>query len=196
MPFIESDPHLTDYLWEEEIPDSYPEVPLTALAAPDFGPPAAWVWARIEAYCSWRWTPRVARLEVYNHSGWIRMPVRPFRVTKLEICNSSGQFWEWTELDISCAPQRGWNIYAPGLNTCIRGIAGENNPAPGAVIHAAVRLHTYLAHQPESFPLWATSKSHAQGDSNDGFQRPANYIAKAMQHSGAADLLRTYRRLR
>ena len=195
---------------EAEFPPlAYPDVPHAALALPDYGKPAAWVWQRIEKYCNWRWTPREVQIEV-DGCGWISLPVRPLRVTKLEYFDEMVSYrWSetsWTEFTpASAARQRGGKIYSPFNHTRITGIAGEDNPAPEAVIHAAVRLHTYLAHGSEGFPLWATSRSHT-AETNDGegvssnrnesFQRPANYIAKAMQNSGAADLLRPYRRAR
>lgn len=199
-------------LYEELPPSAYPEVPRSALLMDDATGIPDWIWERIEAYCNWRWTPREAQIEI-DGSGWISLPVRPLRVTKLEYFDEMVSYrsseTSWTEFTpASAARQRGGKIYSPFSHCRITGIVGENNPAPPAVIQAAVRLHAYLGHTPESFPMWATGRTHtaentteSEGSSstsnrNESFQRPANYIAKAMQNSGAADLLRPYRRAR
>ncbi|WP_420343520.1 hypothetical protein [Paenirhodobacter sp.] len=190
-------------LYEELPPETYPEVPRSALLMNDARGIPDWIWERIEAYCNWRWTPREAQIESDGGSGWFILPVRPFRVTKIEWFDphADGGYGLWMESLPPSTPQRGWKMYSPFSHCRITGIVGENNPAPPAVIQAAVRLHAYLGHTPESFPMWATGRTHTTGGgssstSNESFQRPANYIAKAMQNSGAADLLRPYRRSR
>lgn len=194
--------HETEMMvFDEMEPAAYPVVPPSALLVVDTGIPA-WIWQRIEAYCNWRWTPREAQIDV-DGVGWFNLPVRPFRVTKVEFF--AGEAWE--EVLPPHAEQRGWRMYSAFERCRITGMVGEDNPAPEAVIHAAIRLHAYLGHTPESFPMWATSRSHTaentthgEGGStstrNETFQRHADYLAKAIQHSGAADLLRRYRRSR
>lgn len=198
-------------VFDEMEPETYPEVPQSALVfQSDTAGVPDWIWQRIEAYCNWRWTPREAQIVVDGGMPF-NIPARPFRITKVEKyppAPTGLETMEWYEVPTSYVTQMGWRMIPCGELVRITGIVGEDNPAPPAVIQAAVRLHGYLGHTPESYPMWATGRSHtaehtttgegggSTRSQNESFQRRADYMALAMQHSGAADLLRRYRRAR
>ena len=79
----------------------------------------------------------------------------------------------------------------------LTGTAGDGSSPPAAAIEAARRLREYLT----DTGAWreATGMSNAAAtklsDGDFSIERPATWIARAMQLSGAADLLRPYRRL-
>ena len=203
----------------ESAPESWPEVTTDQLILPPEMPidgeaptdtlfargagDLSWAWQRIEAYCAHRWTPREVIWLVQGNGDW-SPPLTPTTVTKVE----TWQRGEWQEVAIE--PHPFGRITLNGDAHRITATVGEANPAPAAVVKAASRLVNYLvqqidAHDPD---LWATSMSWVrvpemkEGEAvpdhktNESYTRRADYIAKALQYSGAADLLRPYRRAR
>lgn len=191
----------------EAIPESWPVIPETALiqVQDSNGQPVAigdqsWVWQRIESYCAHRWTPREVTWLVQGDGIWTP-PLWPATITKVEHWSS-----DWAARVVDISPWGG--IVLRGDAHRITAIVGADNPAPPAVIKAAARLTNYLMQQidPQDPDLWATSMrwivtpEMKDGETAPGhktqesYTRPADYIAKALQYSGAADLLRPYRR--
>lgn len=162
----------------EEIPVSYPAI-LGHLELPA-------VWQRIEAYTAWRWTPRQVVWLVEGAGDW-QAPLAPAVLQSVETWD--GGLWK------ACTPDASaWGGYdLPGcgpyrITATVRG--GE---CPAAVIEAARRLADYLDGMPDIAP-GATSYSLNIGQVQESIEVSTSHIGRAMQNSGAADLLRPYRR--
>lgn len=191
----------------EAFPEAWPELPANELILAYSADTAAWAWQRIEAYCAHRWTPREVIWLVQGDGEWFP-PIAPAVITQVESWEGGG--WRLTIPEAS-----------PFGRLCLWGDAhrvtatvGADNPPPPVVLKAATRLINYLSQQidRDDPDLWATSMrwvvtppdtiSASDGaasvtrgaQTQESYTRPADYIAKALQYSGAADLLRPYRR--
>lgn len=199
----------------EGVPESWPVIPeadlipITDITGQPVNSDLAWVWQRIEAYSRERWTPREVVWLVQGGGAWTP-PLSPVRIEMMETwagdwMPGAGKRSPWGSLVLSGDAHR------------ITGIVGENNPVPPVVMKAAARLANYLTQQIDgSDPdLWATkmrwivtppdeaitvgegTASITRGHkTEESYERAADYIAKALQYSGAADLLRPYRRMK
>lgn len=151
-----------------------------------------WIWQRIEAYTIHRCTVRNVVWTVEGPGDWVP-PLTPATVASVEIWHGNS----WEVAFPSASPYGGFTLACEGTYR-FTGTAGGGD-VPAAMMQAAVRLSNYLLAgvdltKPD---LWATSVSNKAGGESGGettFQRPATWIAKALQNSGAADLLRPYRR--
>lgn len=190
----------------EGLPEHWPDIPEADLI-PITDPHGSlvksdlsWVWQRIEAYCRERWTPREVVWLVQGCGQW-EPPLAPVRLMQVE--SWSG---EWLASAAKASP---WgHIGLSGDAHRITALVGENNPVPPVVMKAAGRLANYLAQQIDgSDPdLWATKmrwivtpdvqEQVQPARTEESYERAADYIAKALQYSGAADLLRPYRRMK
>lgn len=199
----------------EGVPESWPVIPeadlipITDITGQPVNSDLAWVWQRIEAYSRERWTPREVVWLVQGCGQW-EPPLAPVRLMQIE--SWSG---EWQASAAKASP---WgHIGLSGDAHRITARVGENNPAPPVVTKAAARLANYLAQQIDGADpdLWATkmrwivtppdeaitvgegTASITRGHkTEESYERAADYIAKALQYSGAADLLRPYRRMK
>lgn len=127
-------------------------------------------------------------------------PIAPAVITKVETWDG-----EWRPITPEASPFGRLCLWGDAHR--ITATVGADNPPPPMVLKAATRLVNYLAQSVDRDDpdLWATSMrwivdqlkamEHG-GDSRtqESYNRPADYIAKALQYSGAADLLRLYRR--
>ncbi|WBU53334.1 hypothetical protein [Paracoccus sp. SCSIO 75233] len=187
----------------EEQPESWPEI-TDGLLIPDMPHSRAeydaglpWVWQRIEAYCCDRWTPRSVVWMVQGSGEW-QMPLRPAVVVSVHGWTGS----DWSEADYKVTPWGG--LYLNHDANRITATVGADNAPPPAVTKAVTRLANYLSQQVNRNDpdLWATSMNWTRvadedgEQTNEGYTRKADYIAKALQYSGAADLLRPYRRVK
>lgn len=199
----------------EAVPEEWPAVPADHLIqiADAAGQPVegdlGWVWQRVEAYCRERWTPRQVVWLVQGGGDWTP-PLSPVRVEMMESWAGdwmphAGKRSPWGALVLSGKAHR------------ITAIVGESNPAPPVVVKAVARLANYLMQQVDARDpdLWATkmrwivtppdeavtvgegAASITRGQkTEESYERASDYIAKALQYSGAADLLRSYRRVK
>lgn len=145
-----------------------------------------WAWQRIESWCSTRWTPREVVWLIDGTGDW-SPPLTPFRLALVESWANA-----WTPSQDRQSP---WGHLAlTGDMHRITAIVGENNPASPAVLEAARRLmdHVTAMDRKPGF----TSYSVNVGQITESWRRDAAGFALAMQQSGAADLLRPYRRAR
>ncbi len=171
----------------EGIPAAYPATPsgLTDKAA---ALDANMIWQRIEAYTAHRFSVRDVLWLIEAQAGdqW-EVPLTPL------IASSAERWWdEWTAVDLLPGPL-GLCFPSSGMFQ-ITGQVGAG-PVPAAVQQAFVRLAEYYA--------GGRSTVNEPGAANFDFkmdeiewsvQRNPAHIARAMQNSGAADLLRPYRR--
>jgi len=85
---------------------------------------------------------------------------------------------------------RGPGLWSPPLEPAT---VGHTDPPPSRVLEAHRRLVEYMG-QRKVHPPAMVAQSSSMGDTGSiDFQFPTGWMAKAMQYSGAADLLRSFR---
>jgi hypothetical protein len=168
----------------EAIPDAYPDAPdglSTAAAA--LAP--ALIWQRIESYIAFRWSARDV-VWIAEGTGMWRPPLAPATIATCEIWN--GTAWETVTLDPS--PLGGF--WLPGSGPYrFTGSVGSGD-VPAAVSEAWRRLAEYMA--AKAGTPGATTDRIRAGTVEVERTRSESWMAAALQNSGAADLLRNYRR--
>lgn len=169
----------------EGAPASYPDAPenlSTAAAALD----PAMIWQRIESYIAHRFSERAVTWIVEGPGEWCP-PLSPATITEIEIWTGSA----WEACEVPSAPL---GYVLPGHGPYrITGNAGDDEAeVPEVVVEAYRRLAEYSAARPGK--AGATSESISAGSITLAHRRSASWMAQAMQNSGAADLLRPFRR--
>jgi hypothetical protein len=175
----------------EAIPASYPAAPddlSTAAAALD----ADALWQRLEAYCRVRWTAREVIWTVEGEGAW-EAPLQPSTLNTVEVWESGA----WVECTPAASPWGGYDLPGDGPYRITADVGGGDVPA--AVKEAYRRLAEYSAEIGVDGAMAGhpshTSHSVGIGDSiNESFDRPSTWAARALTNSGAADLLRPYKR--
>ena len=173
----------------ESAPSAYPEVERLpdAISAAD---PAA-VWQRIEAYIAWRWNTRPAIFTVEGPGEWTP-PLQPAAITRVDLWIDDA----WVQVSPRPTPLGGIFLDQVAVYR-IEATVGEDAPPPGAVKEAFRRLLTFssgvLAFEGISGAV--TSRSEKGLVSERSVELTSGWAAKALQLSGAADLLRPWRRL-
>ena len=173
----------------EAIPAEYPEVvarwmmeedPLNpVLTFQNFAPDPAQLWQRIEAFIAHRWTAREVVWIVEGAGEWCA-PLTPATITASEVWENGG----WTSTTLNAGPL-GYDLPGDGPYR-ITATVGAGTP-PAAVAEAYRRLHEYTRGITDSFKT-----EFVDGPTDDGIA--PSWAAKSLQLSGAADLLRPYRR--
>ncbi|WP_319826068.1 hypothetical protein [Thalassovita sp.] len=176
----------------EALPASYPAVSGLSAAAAALNEDA--LWQRIESYCRVRWTPREVVWTIEGDGDW-NVPLWPATLNTVEV-------WEnfaWVECSPypSPSPWGGYEFLGEGPYRVTADVGGGDVPA--AVTEAFRRLAEYSADLGENSMMSGhpAHKSHAVqlGESvQESFARDSTWAARALQLSGAADLLRPYRR--
>ncbi|MGJ8586980.1 MAG: hypothetical protein ACSHXW_02405 [Yoonia sp.] len=146
------------------------------------------LWARIEAYISHRFTvrPVVWLVEASAGDQWTP-PLGPV------VSWTAERWWdEWTEVDLMQGPL-GLHLPSNGTFRITAQVGIDDIPAP--VAEAFRRLAEYLAGGRSTVDEPGASDFSFKMDQLEwSVQRNPAHIARAMQNSGAADLLRPYRR--
>jgi len=169
---------------QEAPPASYPGAPAglsTEAAALD----ASALWARIEAYTAHRFTAREVVWTVAG-PGEFKPDLTPATITAREVWDGVA----WITASLSDGPLGGVLLNGEGPYRFTADVGGGDVPAP--VSEAYRRLAEYLAE--DGNPAGASSYSYRLGDVEETTQRSPAHVARALQNSGAADLLRTFRR--
>ncbi|ROO30586.1 hypothetical protein SAOR_00835 [Salinisphaera orenii MK-B5] len=162
---------------DEDLPSDYPAEPADLSPAAQAIDATA-VWARIEQWIIRRWPAREVQW-ITEGEGYFVPRLQPAELTKAEQWNGK----DWIEVQPDPAPM---GLYLNHGTHRLTYQVGEAEP-PAPVMRAYIRLAEYWAEvQPEG---GATSVS----DGDYSFTRSANAVARALQYSGAADLLRRYR---
>jgi hypothetical protein len=174
----------------ESEPSEYPELPEDFLSADAAAIDPAIVWERLEAWCAHRWAERDVSWVVEGPGEWVP-PLTPVTIATVEVW-SSADLWEAATL--SPSPLGGYWLPASGPYR-FTGTAGDAEP-PAAVLEAFRRLAEYFAAAAGDDPSRAGSRSHefSIGELRESVARSPSWVGMAMQNSGAADLLRQYRR--
>tara|TARA_B100001540_G_scaffold314586_1_gene339885 strand:- start:426 stop:1004 length:579 start_codon:yes stop_codon:yes gene_type:complete len=152
------------------------------------------VWQRIEDHIAYRWTARQCVWTVQGPGDW-RPHLSPVSAVTVESWDETTK--AWSALIAEPIPADGF--YLPRDKTYrITATVGDTETAvPQPVVQAYHRLSGYLSEVAlDDKPVGATTHSLKLGDGLDeSTTRNPNYVARALQYSGAADLLRKYRRL-
>ncbi|WP_319798778.1 hypothetical protein [Nitrobacter sp.] len=170
----------------ESAPESYPSTS-PAVTLNDIA------WQRVEPYIAWRFSPRTVTWLVEGPGNW-KPPLAPAAIIGVEI-------WSVTEnamvsMTLSASPYGGYELPACGpyrFTATVGDIAGLGVTIPSVVWEAVKRLAAYLSAKPGT--PGATSESISAGSIAIATRRSESWMAQALQNSGAADLLRAYRRV-
>lgn len=171
----------------EGTPGSYPSIDGLSEAAAPFLNVA---WARIEAYTAFRAALRDVQF-VVEGCGEFSPPLMPVTITGVEVWSRAG---EWEACELPASPLGGYWLAASGPYR-ISGTAGSApspDLVPAAVKEAVRRLAEYMAAKPGK--QGAYREAVTAGSVSVQTSRSASWMAEALQNSGAADLLRPYRR--
>ena len=169
----------------EAVPAEYPTAPAglsTAAAALD----AAMIWARIEAYTSHRWTVREVVWTLMGGGG------DQFHPRLVPMVSRVAHVWDgaaWEALTLLEGPL-GICLPRDGTYRITAQVGAGDVPAP--VSEAFRRLAEYMADDPGR--VGTTSFTDKIGPLEESVHRAPTWLARAMQYSGAGDLLRPYRR--
>lgn len=171
---------------DEALPASYPAVtpyshrPVFAGEDAELDPTL--IWQRLESYIAWRWTARAVVWTVEGPGEWIPPLTPVVGAITFELWNAvSG----WEAVTVDPGPL-GHCLETSGTYRATATI-GEGTP-PEAVLEAWRRLHEYSRGVAEQFKNDAAFVRGMETEIVRG------WTGKAMQLSGAADLLRPYRR--
>lgn len=154
--------------------------PLETLAA---------AWSRVESFVAFRWGERNVVWVVEGPGEWVP-PLRPATIESIDVWSSAGA-WE-EAVGLSASPLGGYWLPATGPYR-FSGTVGDPGVPPGDVQLAVKRLAIYLAELPTGDP-GVISESIQVGNLRMESRRDPAAVARALQMSGAADLLRPYRR--
>ncbi|MCX7565470.1 hypothetical protein OS189_03810 [Sulfitobacter sp. F26169L] len=177
---------MTDLLDEiEATPATYPASPI-GMSDPASWIDAAIIWERIEAYTRTRYTPREVVWKIQGQAGseW-KPPLSP-------LVSRDAHFWgdQWEGLALLDGPV-GICFPFDGVYR-ITAQVGYGTP-PKAVTEAFRRLAEYMADDTDRAGVSSYSVNMG-GAIQESYQRNAAHAARALQNSGAADMLRPYRR--
>jgi hypothetical protein len=168
----------------EATPSSYPAAPSglsVAAAALD----SDMIWARIEAYTAYRWTNREVTWTVEGPGGWAP-DLTPATITASEKFISGA--WVTVALD----PEWSGGFYLPGCGPFRFTANVGSGTVPPSVMEAFRRLAEYMADDPGR--VGSSSFTDKIGPLDESVTRTPTWLARAMQYSGAGDLLRPYRK--
>jgi hypothetical protein len=170
----------------ESEPEEYPDAPdglSTAAAALN----AAVVWERIESHVAHRWAERDVEWIVEGPGEW-HPPLTPATISTVEVWSSAD---EWESVTLNPSPLGGYWLPASGPYRFTATVGAAEVPA--VANEAFRRLAEYMAAKPGK--PGATSESITAGSISISHRRSESWLANALQNSGAADLLRGYRRV-
>jgi hypothetical protein len=178
---------MTDLLQEtEKTPASYPDSP-SGLSTPAAALDAEMIWERIEAYTRTRYTARevVWTVEGREDENW-KPPLTPMASHTAEKWESGG----WVSVNLQDGPV-GLCLPSDGIFK-VTAQVGAGDP-PKAFPEAFRRLAEYMADDTDRAGVSSYSVNMG-GAIQESYQCNAAHAARALQNSGAADMLRPYRR--
>lgn len=163
------------------------------------------VWTRMESFVSWRWHSRAVEW-IVDGDGEFDPPLEPATITKVELWRGGA----WGELTLVPSPLGGVELDGGRHRiTATVGTSRLSDLHPG-VVEAFRRILEYLTQVPstsvtndegaalisDAVGVSQVSISRSVGDDNSSvsIQQNPRYRAKAIEYSGAGDLLRKYRK--
>lgn len=171
----------------EAIPATYPTSP-AGLSAAAAALSAPMLWQRLESYVAQRWTSRAIVWVAEGPGDW-QPPLKPATISTVE--RWTGEAWEVTT-DLLPSALGGYQL--PGCGPYrFTGTVGSGTP-PAMVLEAFRRLAEYMAAEADAKPGARTFSEAVPDVASVTIERSPAWMAQALINSGAADLLRTYRR--
>lgn len=171
----------------EGTPAAYPDAPeglSTAAAALD----PAFIWQRLETYVAWRWSERAVEFIAEGPGQW-EPPLAPVIIATAEVWRNEA----WEILTLPASPLGGYVLSGCGPYRFVGTVGDDDAEVPTAVLEAFRRLAEYMAAKPGT--PGATSESVNIPDVRSyEISRAPSWMARAIQNSGAGDLLRNFRR--
>jgi hypothetical protein len=169
----------------EAAPEAYPAKP-SGLSAAAAAIDQAVIWSRLEGYCGYRWSQRVVVWIAEGAGAWFP-PLAPAAIETIERWEAGA----WVEDATLCAsPMGGYILHAATYR--FTGSAGPETPAAPALVNEAYRRIAEYFASAMSAAHPGVRQSSIEGIGSHTFDPTA--VARAMERSGAGDLLRTYRR--
>lgn len=175
------------YRREENMPETYPETLEGLLGENAAALDTGVIWQRIEEYIAHRWTERQVIWTVAG-PGEFEPDLAPATITVQEVWNGAA----WTSASLDASPLGGFDLPGYGPYRFTATVGGGGGGVPAGVWEAFRRLAEYFAERPRH--QGAGRFTNETGPLKTEFDRSPKWIAQAMQLSGAADLLRNYRR--
>lgn len=173
----------------EGVPASWPAKPSGLSTAADEYP-AAFIWHQLERRIAWRWAERTVEWIIEGGPAAFDPPLRPATFTATEVWNGE----EWEAVTLAPTP-RGGVFLSSAAAYRITATVGDTDPPPELMMQAYVRLAEYLGEvENEPAPAGAQSHSIDLGGVKESTRFDPWRRARALDMSGAADLLRVYRR--
>lgn len=170
----------------EGVPASYPIQPYPwSTEAALIG--TAKIWPRIESWTAYRWQERAVVWIVEGPGDWVPR-LSPAAVNTTEVWESDA----WQAATLSPSALGGYVLDGEGPYR-FTATVGDTGTPPAAVQEAARRLAEYFA--AASGEELRTAAAGSLSDLGFRMERTPNWLARAMQYSGAADLLRPWRNL-
>ncbi len=176
---------MAETLKQDEAVPTYPATP-SGLSTDAAALDPSVVWARIEAFISTRWTSRAVVWTVEGPGEWVPL-LTPATITTAE--RWTGGAWVTATPDPS--PLGGYQLDDAAYR--FTGTVGGGT-VPETVNEAYRRLAEYMAEKPKEAGATSESLAIGSGAISRSISRNAAWMARAMINSGAADLLRPYRR--
>lgn len=162
----------------ESEPESYP-ILMPPIALNDVA------WQRIEGYIAHRFAARAVAWIVEGPGEWVP-PLTPATIATAEVWRAGA----WEDITPDESPLGGYWLIGHGPYRFTGSVGGGE--IPDCVLEAVRRLAAYIGCDPGE--PGARSHSVTVKDLSEVTMRAPSWMAQAMQNSGAADLLRRYRR--
>jgi hypothetical protein len=172
----------------EGVPAAYPPVPPFEISPAAAALDPTMVWQRVESYIAHRYSARDIEWVVEGPGEW-HPPLAPATITKVEVWSCGANVWEDSTPDAS--PLGGYWLHCTGPYRFTGTVGGGD--VPPSVDAAWLRLAEYMAAKPGT--PGAKLEWTRAGTVEVRKQRSESWMAAAMQNSGAADLLRMFRRV-
>lgn len=169
----------------EAVPASYPAVP-SDLSVEALTLDHDAIWARIEGHTAYRFTARevVWTIEGREDEDWTP-PLKP-------VVSHTAEKWEngaWVTVALDAGPL-GLCLPSDGAFRITAQVGA--GPTPSPVSEAFRRLAEHLADETDRAGV--SEYSVTMGAISESYKRSVSWTARALQDSGAADMLRQYRR--
>ena len=149
------------------------------------------VWRRIEQYTAFRWSSRQAVWTVIGGGDWFPH-LRPVTNVTVDVWDETLHVWEAVTVD---ATPLGYHLPSHRTYRITCDLGDTPEAVPQLIVEAYRRLEQYMTEaQLSTVPVGASSHSESiGGELSESLERNPAHVARALQNSGCADLLRPYR---
>ena len=171
----------------EALPAAYPAIGGLSDAARALGKEI--IWQRLEPYIVTRYSERAVEWIAEGPGEWVP-PLSPATIATVQVWSRAGV---WETATLCASPLGGYWLPCTGPYRFTAIAGSDDDPPPVAVREAFRRLAEYLVASPGK--PGATTESVSIGEMSRSIRRDASWMAQALQNSGAADLLRPYRKV-